>query len=399
MGRHAAGPKILIRGKKPVLYTEFADGRGKKVCVRIRDEKGRLVSPTAPEHQIKAHAWRIFNDRRSAVENNDKRKRTVGELTLRYVDKRSNGWSTGTRKRYVSYLEQLDAHLDPVLSVEEITMEVAEDLLDRVAESTGWKSGTQERFYWFCRGVFNYGRDLGWIAGNPFALITPPKIVPEQTEAPFSEDEIKQLLAVACTQFGWMYPAIVVAVTAGPRRSELCALRVGDYNRDLGVIHFPAQTTKTQKDNDVVLPPFARAALDACVEGRNPKERLFIKPSGKPLRSKDFDLSYKPGRDAKRAWRKLLEAANLKLRGVHKLRSALVTNLVNQGRFSIEEVTSITGQSPEVAKQHYLKHRTQRQKPLVEHMESVYGAITAPPGSVSNPHAVHKVIGHAFEEL
>src|SRR3546814_1587609 len=52
-------------------------------------------------------------------------------------------------------------------------------------------------------------RDLGWITGNPFALITPPKIVPLRTEAPFSEDEIKQLLAVAYSQFRWFYPAIV----------------------------------------------------------------------------------------------------------------------------------------------------------------------------------------------
>lgn len=399
MGRHATGPKILIRGKKPVLYTVFANGHGKKIYVKIRDEKGRVVSPTAPEHQIKAHAWRIFNDQRRAIADATQRKRTVGELTLRYVEQRSNGWSTGTKKRYVSYLEQMDKHLDSTLDVDKVTMEVAEDFLERVPEFTGWRSGTQERFYWFCRGIFNYARDLGWIAGNPFALLAPPKIVPEQTEAPFSEDEIKQLLQTAFTQFRWLYPAIVVAVTAGPRRSELCALHVGDYDSGRGVLHFQGHTRKIQKDNDVILPPFARAVLDECVKGRAPKDRMFIKPSGKALRSKDFDLSFKPGRDAKRAWRKLLEAANLKLRGVHKVRSALVTNLVNQGRFSVEEVTSITGQSPEVAKQYYLKHRTERQKPLIEHMEKVYGTAAASYAITSQPSCNPKAASHIFEKL
>ncbi len=69
----------------------------------------------------------------------------------------------------------------------------------------------------------------------------------------------------------------------------------------------------------------------------------------------------------------LLLAAGLPLRGVHKLRSALVTNLVNNGRFTIEEVVSITGQTPEVAKKHYLKHRVARQAPVVEHLEQLYG--------------------------
>ncbi len=395
MGRHASGPKIVSRGKEPVLYAVFADGSGKKAFVRIKDENGRPISPGAPQHEIATNAWRIFNDRRREVTDITEDNKTIGELTLRYVERRSKGWSDGTMKRYVSYLEQVDLHLDPALRIDEFTVEEAEDLLVNVAGSTGWASGTAERFYWFCRGVFNYARDLGWILGNPFALIPPPQVVPLRTAAPFSEDEVKKLLAVAYTQFRWFYPAIAVAVAAGARRSEICALRVGNYDPIPGILHFPGEITKTREANDVGLPQFVKAALDDCVKGRSPQEQLFVKPSGKPLRSKDFDLTCKEGRDSPRVWRKLLIAAGLELRGVHKLRTAFVTNLVNHGRFTIEEVTAVTGQSVEVAKQHYLKQRINRQAPIVEHLEKVYGQQT---GRITK-RASQCFIGHAFEEL
>lgn len=394
MGRHASGPQVVIRGKEPVLYAVFADGSGKKAFVRIRDEKGRLISPGAPQHEIETSAWRIFNDRRRKATDNAEEYKTIRELTLRFVDRRAKGWSTNTRKRYVSYLEQIDEQLDPNLPLRDFGVEEAEDFLDRVATSAEWASGTRERFQQFCRALFNYARNLNWVNLNPFTLIPPPKVVPVRASVPFSEEEVIVLLAVAREQFRWFYPAIVIAVTTGARRSEICALRVCDYDRLAGLVGFQEENTKTKEENSVRLPPFAKAALEEIVNGRSPHELLIIKPSGKPLRSKDFDLTCKPGRDSPRAWRKLLLAAGLPLRGVHKLRSALVTNLINHGRFTIEEVVSITGQTPEVATKHYLKHRVSRQTPVVEHLEQLYGV----QGKVAVS-ASYNEIDFAFEEL
>ena len=383
MGRDSSGPRIVIRGKKPVLYAVFADGRGKKVFARIRDEKGKLISPAAAQCEIEANAWRIFKDRRRATAADAEEPKTIGQLTLRYVNRRADSWCTNTRKRYLSYLEQIDKHLHPQLSLQDFTVEDAEDFLDRVAISAGWSSGTRERFYQFCKALFNYARNLNWVSVNPFTLISPPKVVPARASDPFTPEEVIVLLATAQEKFRWFYPAIVIAVTTGARRAEICALRVCDYDPVKGALIFPEETTKTQEENFVTLPPFARAALASIVKGRPPNEPLIIKPSGKPLRPKDFDLTYKPGRDSPRVWRKLLVAAGLPLRGVHKLRSALITNLVNNGRFTIEEVVSITGQSPEVATKHYLKQRVSRQTPIVEHLEQMYGAQEKVAGSTS----------------
>lgn len=393
MGRHSSGPKIVIRGKEPVLYAVFADGTGKKAFVRIRDEQGRLISPAAPQGEIEANAWRIFNDRRRKVADNPEQYKTIGELTLRFVDRRAQGWSTNTRKRYLSYLEQIDKQLDSNFQLLEFGVEEAEDFLHRVAASAGWASGTRERFHQFCRALFNYARNLNWVTQNPFTLISPPKVVPARASVPFSEEEIIILQAVAREQFRWFYPAIVIAMTTGARRSEICALRVCDYDTTTGILRFQKENTKTREENEVRLPPFAKTALEEISNGRSPHEPLIVKPSGKPLRSKDFDLTCKPGRDSPRAWRKLLISADLPLRGVHQLRSALITNLINHGRFTVEEVVSITGQTPKIAAKHYLKNRVARQTPIVEHLELLYGGIRAagwPPDDATDL---------AFEEL
>src|SRR5690606_19679247 len=112
-----------------------------------------------------------------------------------------------------------------------------------------------------------------------------------------------------------------------------------------------------------------------------PDAPLFPSKLGRRMSPKTFDL-HVDKHGCAHAWRRLLDSARVKPRGIHNLRSAVDSNLVAAG-VSLDLAVSVTGHSREIAERHYLKIDQKQQRQTIAKLADLYSV--TPPSSATEP--------------
>lgn len=369
MGRPSAGVHVLQRGQGNRWHAWWADGNGKKVYRRVVDESGRPIPPETGKAVAQRYAQGMYGEWTGNPSFSAGKGITIGDLTARYVVVNSSHWSRRTCRRYESYLEDLEAFFGRSTPARRINSTHAEDFQLHLQNERKLENTTVNKVLEFASSVFTYAFQHEWISRNPFDLVRRLEEVPVRPSNPFSAQETRLLLSVAREQFSWFYPFLLTAAIAGPRRTELCNLDVQDYDAGRGVLIL--RERKSHKDAfEIALSPGLRNVVAESAAGRGPHEPLFRTRLNRRYSSNSLDVYAAPPKCYPGIWRRVLNAAGVRPRGIHNLRSSIVTGLVDEG-YTIEQTTAIVANTPDVAKRHYLITKRLRQTELLEHVEQV----------------------------
>jgi integrase len=135
------------------------------------------------------------------------------------------------------------------------------------------------------RRAFNYGKRS-----------TPPKVYSVPHIQMFKEnnarqgfveqDEFTRMAAEAHLDGLWMRALLEVAYTYGWRRGEMLGLQVRQVDLQARTIRLDPGTTKNGEGREVVMTLEVEELLRAAVAGKKPKDSVFTREDGKPI--KDF---------------------------------------------------------------------------------------------------------------
>jgi len=157
---------------------------------------------------------------------------TVGQLLERWFEMADLAWST--RATYRGYL---DRTILPALGrVPLRRLDTA--TLDRFYTTLRTRGGTGGRpmapatvrqVHAILRRALDQAARWGWLAANPAALASPPRLGPADIRPP-SPEEVSQILETAYEADPDFAVLLWLAATTGARRGELCALRWSHVN-------------------------------------------------------------------------------------------------------------------------------------------------------------------------
>lgn len=203
---------------------------------------------------------------------------TVAELLERWFELAAPDFSPKTALETRGYM---DRNLLPALGKVKLA-KLQPDLIDRYYQELRLRGGrngrplapgTIKRIHVILRRALNQAVRWGWIADNPAAKATPPR-VPVSEIAPPAPREVARLFDLAQERDPDFAVFLVLAAATGARRSELVALRWGDIDLEhasvvisRGVVVGPEglveKDTKTHQARRVSLDPTSLAILQS----------------------------------------------------------------------------------------------------------------------------------------
>jgi integrase len=267
-----------------IQYYRFDPEKGKSVRIR---EYTRLSSRTA--------AQKLLTDRLGKIGRGEQfeigRPVTIAEL---YDALRTFTENNGSGERAVEGLGWRWKHLAPFfggMRAANVTTDAIEKYKrQRRAERAA--PATVNRELATLRRAFNYGKRS-----------TPPKVYSVPYIQMFKEnnarqgfveqDEFTRMAAEAHLDGLWMRALLEVAYTYGWRRGEMLDLQVRQVDLHTRTIRLDPGTTKNGEGREVVMTPEVEELLRAAVAEKKPKDSVFTREDGKPIR------------DFRGAWRNL----------------------------------------------------------------------------------------------
>jgi integrase len=201
---------------------------------------------------------------------------TVGELLERWFEHASADFSPKTARETRGFL---DRNLLPALGQLKLAR-LSADRLDayyRHLRARGSARGgplapaTVLRIHGILRRALAQGVRWGWLAHNPAAAASPPR-VPARDVAPPAPEGVARLFGAAREADPRLAAFVVLAAATGARRSELVALRWSDVDLDRGLVRIGRAVvagpgglvekgTKTHAARTVALDPTAAGVL------------------------------------------------------------------------------------------------------------------------------------------
>jgi integrase len=260
-----------------IQYYRFDPDNGKSVRVR---EYTRLSSRTA--------AQKLLTDRLSKIGRGEQfeigRPVTVAEL---YDALRTFTENNGAGGRAVVGLGWRWKHLAPYFGGMRAA-NVTTDAVERYKSerrTEGAAPATVNRELATLRRAFNYGKRS-----------TPPKVYSVPYIQMFKENNARQgfveqdqfvrMASEAHLDGLWMRALLEVAYTYGWRRGEMLSLQVRQVDLQARTIRLDPGTTKNGEGREVVMTPEVEELLRAAVGNKKPKDSVFTREDGKPI--KDF---------------------------------------------------------------------------------------------------------------
>ena len=157
---------------------------------------------------------------------------TFEQLSTRWLALVENDLSPTTLRTYKNLLSKriLPALGDRAVSSIQ-TMDL-DDLYRGLLKSVGLSSATVRQVHAIVRRAFRQGVLWGWIANNPAANATPPRITKADLSPP-DADQVGELMRAANDRDPEFAHFIHIAATTGARRGELCALRWSNLDCNL----------------------------------------------------------------------------------------------------------------------------------------------------------------------
>lgn len=203
-----------------------------------------------------------------------KRPKTLGDLVEKFKVARSLNWSGSTEKNYIiifRVIEEICGKETPLAEIDhDFCIGVRNRLLDVPANyqkrpATRGKSLVEAMQIAVAEGIptisrstvnshlnklgaiVRFGRDQGWIVGNPMAGIeVDDPVAPEEKRDPFTIDQLNQIFA--CSPWSGevkgggdrpsRYWAPLISMFSGARLTEICGQRVDEMIVEIGVRAF-----------------------------------------------------------------------------------------------------------------------------------------------------------------
>ncbi|MBI1293291.1 tyrosine-type recombinase/integrase [bacterium] len=359
MARQAVGWKVYRRGK--ALWVSWSGGGGEKVRKRLVDTHGGKIDAGTPARIINQCAATLYEAWCRMAEAPDREELDVIGLTDAFSRAHASGWKKLSIKNYALWMRNMEEFLGQETLLRSITPRRAEQLKQwllarpiRGGETLSTRS-VKDRMELYER-MWEWAIRMEFADSNPFKRITRVVSSPTREKAPFTTEEVTRLLQTASEKMAWFYPVVLTIAVTGSRRGPIPFMEVRDLDEDRGTLKARDEISKRDKGQLYHLPSGLAEVLRSTAQGRAPAERLFLTNRGRPLGGKIFDPpreTRKPLPPNSRAWYRLQLLAGVRARWVHNLRRAGVTNLA-EADVTMEKIASVTGQTPEVAREYYL---------------------------------------------
>ncbi len=166
---------------------------------------------------------------------------TVGDLVRQWFAMARGELSPTTVRSYERYIDKFIIPHVGKIRLSRLGPAELDRFYAQLRDHGGLKDGgalapaTVRQIHAILRRALKQGVRWGWIATNPAALASPPRVVRHELDPP-EPDEVVRLIEAADQaepQFGCL---LRVAATTGARRGELCGLRWKDVNLDSGTL-------------------------------------------------------------------------------------------------------------------------------------------------------------------
>lgn len=242
-------------------------------------------------------------------------------------------------------------------------------------DGRGLSSRSVNNVLYFARNMFQFAENRDWVAKNVFNQVRLRKAVPVRHPDPFTPDEIRTLLMTAKdnSSMQWFYPVVLFLALTGCRRGAVPRMRVSDFDSSKCILRLRADAAKQGRAYEYAVPEVLARTLERITAGRSALEPLFIDNDGRGINSKAFDPPSQgcEGVPPCRTWYKLLLLGNVRPRGAHNLRRAVISNLA-EANVTMDKIIAVTGQTIEVARQLYLRLDKQTQRSTMEFLAAIY---------------------------
>ena len=275
---------------------------------------------------------------------------TLGDLVVRWFETAKGDLSPTTRSGYHSKIEthilpQLGALPLAKLKTAQLDAYYAKLRNSGAANGAPLAPATVRQVHAIIRRALNQGIKWGWIPSNPAALATPPKVVREQFDLPSPDDLLRLLTMVEATDPD-MACFLLLSITTGARRSELCGLRWKAVDLDAQSMTIGRAVVEDERgalvEKGTKTHSIRRIALDAgsteALIARRAKGEEIASQFGLALTPDGYVFSNSPG--SERPWEptavtkrfnKLRKQAGLSYFRLHDLRHFAATRLLAAG--------------------------------------------------------------------
>jgi integrase len=295
--------------------------------------------------------------------------KSVASLVEAYYQAKKSSWSSLSIAQYQRWNVDLCNFFgdEDVNAVEIVRAEqYKEHLLGQ-----GYSANTIIHRLESASSIWNWGEKVGWLKSNPWRGVTKLRRVLVRGTDPFTPDEVRRILNAAQEKFVWFYPCLLVLAVTGCRREAARLLDVRDWDPSSRTLRFRPEISKQGRGHLIRLPDDVAAILNNIVSQRAGQAPLFTQQNGSRLGKKALD-AYAGKNQSPQLFRRVLDAAGVRPRGVHQLRSAVDSNLVMAG-VPLDTAVRVTGHSGSISRDHYLRVDTASQEASVRTLVETYG--------------------------
>ena len=269
---------------------------------------------------------------------------TFGELVSNWLTLIKNDLSPTTMRTYRSLLS---IHILPGLGDRPVNNIRASDLdllYQALTNKVGLAPASVRQIHAIIRRAFNQAVMWEWVATNPAANATPPKLVKPKLSPP-SADQLDEILRVADDRDPELGHFLHIAASTGARRGEVCALRwtnLDTKRKTLTIEHSIAEVTGGLKEKGTKTHANRRIALDTetleVFEAQRAIATERARQVGMKIAPDAFVFSREP--DCRRPWtpgnvtnqfQAIRDELGFKNMRLHDLRHFMATRLMAAG--------------------------------------------------------------------
>lgn len=160
---------------------------------------------------------------------------TFEQLATRWLDLVQNDLSPTTMR---GYRNKLAVRIFPAIGdrpVNKITTDDLDQLYRGLVNQVGLSPTTVRQINAIIRRALRQAVIWGWIATNPAANVTPPRVIKPNLSPP-NADQVDELLYYASQQNPELGHFLHIATSTGARRGEVCALRWSNLDTKRGTL-------------------------------------------------------------------------------------------------------------------------------------------------------------------
>lgn len=235
---------------------------------------------------------------------------------------------------WIGYSATIKNYLNPTFGsqrLDTITPHQIQMLYSHLQASRGLSAGTIRKMHALLSGIFSLAQKQALIFKNPLDTVMAPRLERKPTQV-FTPEELETILKTVCLQSPTQILRWRLALVYGLRQGECLGLKFQDYDQKTKTIKIRRTVNSLPGQGVVELPvksknslrkiplDFQTATILEKLQSQTNRQFLFEAKSGCALEA-TVD---------QRAWRKLLETAQVQHLPLHAARHSVATKLISE---------------------------------------------------------------------